>query len=761
MVAVRFLKSMKNNYGEPQQSRIDRVIFWGITFIIIFAPLAFGSVHVWAYTFIEITIFSLLILFTIDRIANTRSPVFKWVKTPANIYILLFLAFILFQILPLSAFIVKLLSPHTYADKIKAIELLTRENNSINFSASWMPIAYYAHPLFTEILKVLAYAGMFFLTLNIIRTKKQADTVIYIFIVLGVFESFYAIYQVFGNDPKVWWWESRFGIRGRGSGTYIGANHFAGYLEMIIPLSFGFMISQISASSTIFLSGLSGFRKFSQHFIGWFDPKSGYPRTILLFCCNVVMLLGLLLSGSRGGIISTGIALIVMTILFWFKKRNRRYLLFSFFLILITFIYGMNIGLDTTLERFKHSEALTARLDVTRSIIPMLTDYPFLGVGWGNFRYLYPRYIKDFDQVSSSGYAHNDWAEAGIELGMAGIGILIIGLTVFVVKYLKTWRLRRSLHSVGIGTGVLAGMLAAGIHSFFDFNMHIPANPLTLSILMAIGYLSIHGAFNGYPGRAYYSFQCIGLTTKRKLLILSPVVILLGFCIAISGRHFVGEIYCPTEWNSTLRLNWNPRISDIQKAQTLNPFNAEYYYKEAEIYTKLKKQNNQLDGQYSKIAAEKLKAAIRLNPSNGLYWLGLGKIFQMAYNSDNKLSVESLLLADDCFDTAVHFSPKNPDILIAAGRYYVWRSTLSLDSEKDVTTHQGNIIKFQDYFRRAFLLKSRRMESNTLNKQVLHQLFDVVDFIWFYYPDKAIIFKILSGQNDPFRRKIAEYILNK
>ena len=165
--------------------------------------------------------------------------------------------------------------------------------------------------------------------------------------------------------------------------------------------------------------------------------------------------------------------------------------------------------------------------------------------------------------------------------------------------------------------------------------------------------------------------------------------------------------------------------------------------------------------QYSPFATEKLKTAIRLNPSNGSYWLGLGKIFQMAYHSANTPPIELLLQDDDCFDTAVHFSPKSPNILIEAARYYVWRSTLSLDSDKNITAGRVNISKFQNYFRRAFLLKSRRVKSNTLEKQLMLQLFDIVDFIWFYYPDEVIIFKIFSDQNDDFKSKLIEYILNK
>jgi len=48
-----------------------------------------------------------------------------------------------------------------------------------------------------------------------------------------LFEALYAIFQVFSDTPMVWWWKSRFGGGGRASGTFIGSNHFAGYMEML------------------------------------------------------------------------------------------------------------------------------------------------------------------------------------------------------------------------------------------------------------------------------------------------------------------------------------------------------------------------------------------------------------------------------------------------------------------------------------------------------------------------------------------------
>ena len=43
---------MEHDY--KQTSKIDKIIFYGIILLLVFAPLAFGSVHVWAYSIIEV-----------------------------------------------------------------------------------------------------------------------------------------------------------------------------------------------------------------------------------------------------------------------------------------------------------------------------------------------------------------------------------------------------------------------------------------------------------------------------------------------------------------------------------------------------------------------------------------------------------------------------------------------------------------------------------------------------------------------------------
>ncbi len=49
---------------------IDKIVFSGIIFVLIFTQLAFGGVHVWAYSAFEIIVFVLFFLFLLNQIVG-------------------------------------------------------------------------------------------------------------------------------------------------------------------------------------------------------------------------------------------------------------------------------------------------------------------------------------------------------------------------------------------------------------------------------------------------------------------------------------------------------------------------------------------------------------------------------------------------------------------------------------------------------------------------------------------------------------------
>lgn len=215
-----------------KQNRFDKIILFGITVLLIFAPLAFGSVHVWAYCLVEFGVFSLLALWFVGKLLLAKSDTLEWVKTPVNLVLVLLLVLIGMQMVPLPSSWIAFFSPRTFADKMQLFEVMTKATDSATQVPSWISLCYYLHPALVEWLKLAAYMGMFFLVLNTARSKRQINILVYVLILVGLFEAVYAVFQVFSVTPKVWWWKSRSGGGRYASGTFIVSNHFAGYMEM-------------------------------------------------------------------------------------------------------------------------------------------------------------------------------------------------------------------------------------------------------------------------------------------------------------------------------------------------------------------------------------------------------------------------------------------------------------------------------------------------------------------------------------------------
>lgn len=727
----------------------------GIIFLLIFAPLVFGSVHVWAYSLIEFGVFFLLALWFMERLLFSKINILEWVKTPVNLFLVLFLFLIVLQIIPLPSSLISFLSPQTFADKMRLFDLMEKAKDSTAHVSRWFCLAYYLHPAVIEWLKLASYIGMFFLVLNTVRSKERINILIYILLLVGIFEAVYAVFQVFSLTPRIWWWKSRAGGSHFASGTFIVSNHFAGYMQMLVPLIFGFMLAQ-RKKTKLMMSGLGGSRALVQKVMSWFSPESSNPKMIFLFFSAALMGVALLLSASRGGILSIGASMLLMFLLFFTKKKHGKYGLLVLCFCSVTIAYGLHVGIDPTLEKFERTKGLYNRMYVTRTMIPMILDYPLLGVGWGNFRYLYPRYVpKDYDGVSSSGYSHNDWLEAGTETGLIGECLLLTAFILYIIKMFRVWRQRKDRYAIGIGAGVMTGLISIGFHSYFDFNMHIPANPMTLAALLGIGYAAVHRQGRGYSENFFYRMRKIQLTHMRRAILASMVFAAFTAFVFMTGRHLFAEVKCATEWNSTMNLNWKPSLAEIHEAIDRNPDNAEYHFKLAGYYMEIRVADEILRNEYNEQIISSLEKAVQLNPARGIYWYYLGKRYSFKSYDPYDYVNKWLPLAEECFDTGIYCAPLDRNMLFDVAWYWVWRASMLNEEAQSDETRKSRILfqeegikKFQQLFQRSLDVNPRHWKK-------------AVNRVWEYFPDDAIVIGIVPENNEELSSRIMQFLAKK
>jgi O-antigen ligase len=263
---------------------------------------------------------------------------------------------------------------------------------------------------------------------------------------------------------------------GNARGTFINRNHFAGFIEMVWPLAFGFTLAMGFRGKEINLRKLLASDRLN--------------KQILVVLGIAIMLLALLLSRSRAGIMAAFIGFLTFVLLS--RSANKR-LPLGFWIIGggmvgLILLYGIKIGFNPIIERFLLIAEGDSRLSIWRDSIAIVKDHP-LGIGLGNFRHVFPIYNVSNISDTRFLYAHNDYLHLLVEAGVPGFLALVSGFFIFLGKSFKKVKQMKVHHDplrFFLAVGALSGLVSIAFHSFFDFNLHMPANLIYFVTLMAI-----------------------------------------------------------------------------------------------------------------------------------------------------------------------------------------------------------------------------------------------------------------------------------
>jgi O-antigen ligase len=277
--------------------------------------------------------------------------------------------------------------------------------------------------------------------------------------------SMFGIFQFFTSRGQIYWVVKSPGWT---FGPYVNHNHYAGLMEMLIPISVTYILSR---------------------------PRHD-PIRLLLGFAALFPITSLLLSGSRGGLISLlAEVLLLGGILALRGSGISRKSLATAATLGITaavalFFWADPGSISKRLATVVHLEGpaeaeLGSRLVVARDSLRILRDHPWLGGGLGSFEVAFPKY-QTFPSDVLWDHAHNDYAEALAETGIAGGILMLVALAMFyrlAFGHLSE-RLRKEAGWIQLGAAV--GCCGLLVHSFVDFNLHIPANAAWFAVCAAI-----------------------------------------------------------------------------------------------------------------------------------------------------------------------------------------------------------------------------------------------------------------------------------
>jgi O-antigen ligase len=708
--------------------------------ILILSPLLFGAVHTYAYTFMALAVLAgsvLLVKENIQREIKTGVYQVQFPKTSLNFAFVSFLVFLVFQIIPLPAFLVTILSPEAYVTGLKSVPA-SGVLETKGALAQWFTLSPYRYPVRMSIIRLSMYALFFLGLTQVLNSRRRIELTILIIVLIGCFEALYGLAETYSGSGHIWWYQKA-GHRQEVTGTYINRNHFAGLMEMCLLLAAAYVAA---------LSGRKEKRNdISRHTTSlrarvamYLSREQRFNKRLFVLFSGGVLGVGLIFSASRGGMISAAGAMLCMSLFFLPRSNHRGKGFILLLLFLIISAYSLHIGADYPVERFRYMDTdLEARSRYTQKTIEMFEDYKLMGIGVGNFQYAYPRYQAPEDKLRFFRHAHNDWAQFLSEAGIIGFCLLLAGLLYYLYRTIRLWRKRTDPFAVCLGVAPLAVMTAMAIHSYSDFNLHIPANCMMLAAIMAVGYSALCLERGRGPDSSFQQFHTVPLRYKGIVAVLT----VLG-CIAWNGvwvvRHFMAEASCNTVTNSTLNRDQNPPLNEIQKAIDWDRWNAEYWYKRGRELIRLRDEalgNPEADydivRRFQIDAVKALEEAVQLNPFAPEYHMRLGWAY-MYLREGRDCDGKWLRAADIAMERTAYFAgEKNPFLHAALGNYWIYRSK---------TMYSGNSEWEIAWTKARWHYKTA--QSVEQGKALAE---NIATFVWRYYPDKRFVRDVLLVEN--------------
>lgn len=457
-----------------QESVAGRAIEFGLLGLLVFSPLPVASVHEWSILVIQLAVLAMVgfYVWMKDR-PEPNEHLAKATRWPGILF-LAFFVFLVVQFMPLPKFLVGFLSPSapTYLEKYGP------SFSEMKFTSLSLLPAY----TFQRTLELLAYFLLGYLVLRTITRRQQIIRIYSLLVALGAFEAFYGLYELTNKSPRLLFYRKIHNLDSV-TGTFVNRNHLSGYLEMILPLTIGLIISRVDLFSLRELSFRERLARFAER---------GLAINLLLSLAVVLMAVAIIFSKSRSGVfilVFTFILFLGFTAIYaetrgFRKKRIRRLLQVIFAIIVILSLY---VGIDATLARFSLDKILEeGRPTYWANTLRTFAAYPLFGTGLGTFGALYPPMEGGAEGPVALVHAHNDYLEYLSELGAIGFLLLFGGILWMAIMSFVTWRERRHPEVKGLALGGIVAIVNILIHSLTDFNLHIPANLVLFAVLLPL-----------------------------------------------------------------------------------------------------------------------------------------------------------------------------------------------------------------------------------------------------------------------------------
>jgi putative inorganic carbon (hco3(-)) transporter len=424
------------------------------------AVLAFGGVETISFSIVEVIFFgaAALLLATSPEITLPSSRQIAFIPAVLS-------GIVLLQLCPLPASLL-----HRVAG---------RDVPQAQIRAGYLSFEPYATR--THFLILVTCFIAFYFAQVVSQDRRRKQFFVGALVALGTFEAFYGLAQYLSGWQQIFTYVKKFDLE-EATGTYINRNHYAGFLEMILPFSLVFVIYEYAK-----LRGDRGSKVGLKSLIA----KSAAQRLVLSLAVSVVICAALIFSRSRMGILAAASSVLVIFALIAISRfHGRMGSLLAATFILLTVCMAVWIGPGPIVSRFQtvseeYSLGGQSRISMWRDALPLIKHHPWLGTGLGTFPIAYTSGQTAFLSQFVN-HAHNDYVEVAADLGIPGALILFASIIFILIRAIRSFLSGERTFERIVALGCVGGIVAILLHSFADFNLYIPANAVLFSAILGL-----------------------------------------------------------------------------------------------------------------------------------------------------------------------------------------------------------------------------------------------------------------------------------
>ena len=327
----------------------------------------------------------------------------------------------------------------------------------------------------TALMRLLSYGVVFLLSLQFNQHSDRAILTFKALAFAGLAYAFYGLIIYLGDFKVILWFDYPASPM---RSTFINRNSYATYAGLTLLACIPFMLDSLQGSYRHGLSSNYGRQYFFENVVlkGW-----------LPLLMVITLISALLMSQSRGGILSTTLAIFMLLIIRVVSGKIPQKRTLVWFIVLIAFFAWFSLGqqsIDNVVRRF---DAINPESEGRTMVYNLLgkanSENRWLGVGYGSFEKSFRLYR---DETISGLYdkAHNTYLENIFELGLFQAWALFLAILWLALVCLRgVWVRRRNWIYPAIG---VAATVLVGAHALVDFSLQIPAVAYTYALIMGV-----------------------------------------------------------------------------------------------------------------------------------------------------------------------------------------------------------------------------------------------------------------------------------